>query len=161
MHNKIKQEILCRKILHRVSQCWLYKSNISRQWWWAVCCRVESVSSQLDGGASLSFSLPTGKSFSYFNLQVCNLRALLNFMYAYVFVCVSRSVMSDSLQPHGLWLLCRWDSPSKNSRVGCRSLLYGISLTQGLNLSLLHCKQMLYHLSHQGWHAHHVSLRSG
>ena len=71
-------------------------------------------------------------------------------MYAYVFVCVSRSVMSDSLQPHGLWLLCRWDSPSKNTRVGCRSLLYGISLTQGLNLSLLHCKQMLCHLSHQG-----------
>ena len=28
----------------------------------------------------------------------------------------------------------------------------GIFLTQGLNLSLLHCRQILYHLSHQGSH---------
>ena len=27
----------------------------------------------------------------------------------------------------------------------------GIFLTQGLNLSLLHCRQSLYHLSHQGF----------
>ena len=26
----------------------------------------------------------------------------------------------------------------------------GIFLTQGLNLGLLHCRQMLYHLNHQG-----------
>ena len=26
----------------------------------------------------------------------------------------------------------------------------GIFLTQGLNLGLLHCRQILYHLSHQG-----------
>ena len=30
------------------------------------------------------------------------------------------------------------------------SLLQGIFLTQGLNPDLLHCRQMLYHLSHQG-----------
>ena len=29
--------------------------------------------------------------------------------------------------------------------------LQGIFLTQGLNLSLLHCRQSLYHLSHQGF----------
>ena len=29
-------------------------------------------------------------------------------------------------------------------------LLQGIFLTQGLNLGLLHCRQTLYHLSHQG-----------
>ena len=28
----------------------------------------------------------------------------------------------------------------------------GIFLTQGLNLGLLHCMQILYHLSHQGSH---------
>ena len=33
--------------------------------------------------------------------------------------------------------------------VACHSLLQGIFLTQGLNLGLLHCKQILYHLSHQ------------
>ena len=30
------------------------------------------------------------------------------------------------------------------------SLLQGIFLTQGSNLGLLHCRQILYHLSHQG-----------
>ena len=42
---------------------------------------------------------------------------------------VSRSVVSDSLQPHGLYptrLLCLWDFPGKNTRVGFHSLLQGI-----------------------------------
>ena len=42
------------------------------------------------------------------------------------------------------------DSPGKNTRVGCTSLLQEIFLTQGLNPNLLHCRQILYHLSHQG-----------
>ena len=41
-------------------------------------------------------------------------------------------------------------SQGKNTRVGCHFLLEGASLTQGLNPSLLHCRQTLYHLSHQG-----------
>ena len=39
----------------------------------------------------------------------------------------------------------------KNTGVGSDSLLQGIFLTQELNLSLLHCRQILYHLSHQGY----------
>ena len=65
----------------------------------------------------------------------------------------NHSVMSDSLQLHGLQssrLLCPWNSPGKKPRVGCHSLLQGIFLTQGLNPGLLHCQQILYHLSHQG-----------
>ena len=49
---------------------------------------------------------------------------------------VSHSIVSDSLQPHGLSptrLLYLWNSPGKNTRVGCRSLLQGIFLTQGSN----------------------------
>ena len=42
------------------------------------------------------------------------------------------------------------DSPSKNTGVGCHSLLQGNFPTQGLNWGLLHCRQILYHLSHQG-----------
>ena len=38
-----------------------------------------------------------------------------------------------------------WDSPGKNTGVGCHALLQGIFLTQGLNLSLLHFRQILYH----------------
>ena len=33
--------------------------------------------------------------------------------------------------------------------MGCHSFLQGIFLTQGLNSGLLHCRQILYHLSHQ------------
>ena len=38
----------------------------------------------------------------------------------------------------------------KNTGVGCRSLLQGLFPIQELNLGLLHCRQILYHLSHQG-----------
>ena len=34
--------------------------------------------------------------------------------------------------------------------VGCHALLLGIFPTQGLTLGLLHCRQILYHLSRQG-----------
>ena len=50
--------------------------------------------------------------------------------------CVSRSITSDSLWPHGLGptrLLCPWNSLGKNTGVGCHSLLQGILLTQGSN----------------------------
>ena len=60
-----------------------------------------------------------------------------------------------SLGPHGLQptrLLRPWDSPGKNTGVGCHFLLQEIFLTQGLNPGLPHCRQMLYHLSHQGNH---------
>ena len=39
--------------------------------------------------------------------------------------------------------------PSKNSEVGCLALLQGIFPTQGWNPSLLLCRQIPYHLSHQ------------
>ena len=64
----------------------------------------------------------------------------------------SRSLVFDSLQPHGLdsvRFLCPWDSPGKNTRVGCHSLLQGIFLTQGSYPDLLLCRQILYHLSYQ------------
>ena len=46
--------------------------------------------------------------------------------------------------------LCPWDSPGKNAGVGCHFLLQGIFPTQGSNPGLLHCRQTLYPLSHQG-----------
>ena len=47
-------------------------------------------------------------------------------------------------------LLCSWNYPGKSTGVGSYSLLLGIFLTQGSNLSLLHFRQILNHLSHQG-----------
>ena len=66
---------------------------------------------------------------------------------------LSRSAESGSFQPHGLWptrLLCPWDFPGRSTGVGCHALFQGIFPTQGWNLSFLHCRQTLYHLSHQG-----------
>ena len=60
----------------------------------------------------------------------------------------SRSVVSDSLWPHGLY--SPWNSPGQNSGVRSRSLLKGIFPTQGSNPGLLHCRQILYQLIHQG-----------
>ena len=73
--------------------------------------------------------------------------------YVCVCVCISRSVVSNSLRPYRLWLtrlLCPGDSPGKNTGVDSHSLLQGIFPTQGSNLGLLPCRQILYHLSHQG-----------
>ena len=56
--------------------------------------------------------------------------------------------MSDSLRPHGLY--SSWNSPDQNTGVGSLSLLQGIFPTQGLNPGLLHCRRILYQLSHKG-----------
>ena len=47
-------------------------------------------------------------------------------------------------------LLCPWNSPSKNTAVGCHFLLQGIFPTRGWNPGLLYYRQILYHLGHQG-----------
>ena len=67
----------------------------------------------------------------------------------------SLSVVSDSLQLHGLY--SPWNSPGQNTGVGSLSLFQGIFPTQGSNpglphcrwiqgsnLHLLHCRQILY-----------------
>ena len=43
-----------------------------------------------------------------------------------------------------------WNSLSQNTGVGSLSLLQGIFPTQGSNPGLLHCRQILYQLSHKG-----------
>ena len=50
-------------------------------------------------------------------------------------------------------ILHPWDSPDKNTGEACHAFLQGIFLTQGWNphlLCLLHCRQILYPLSHLG-----------
>ena len=60
----------------------------------------------------------------------------------------SHSVLSYSVRPHGPQ--SPWASPGQNTGVGRLSLLQGIFPTQGWNSGLLHCRWILYHLSHQG-----------
>ena len=67
-------------------------------------------------------------------------------------MCVRCLVMSDSLLPHRLYpsgLLCPWNSLGENTGVGCHFLHQGIFLIQGLNLGLLDCRQICYHLSYR------------
>ena len=42
------------------------------------------------------------------------------------------------------------DSPGKNTEVSCHALLQEIFPTQGSNSGLPNCRQIIYHLSHQG-----------
>ena len=69
-----------------------------------------------------------------------------------------------SLWPHGLY--SPWNSPGQNTAVGSLSLLQGIFSTQGSNPGLLHCRWILYQLSHKGsprileWVAYPFSSRS-
>ena len=71
-------------------------------------------------------------------------------------VCVAQSCLTlcdPGSSVHGIRrgptrLLCPWNSPGKNPGVGCHSLLQRIFPTQAL--CLLHCRWILYRLSHQG-----------
>ena len=81
-----------------------------------------------------------------------------------MYVCESHSVLSDSLQPCGLY--SPWNSPGHNTGVGSLSLLQGIFPTQGSNPGLPHCRWILYQLSYKGsprileWVAYPFSSRS-
>ena len=60
----------------------------------------------------------------------------------------SRSVVSSSLQPHGLYSL--WNSPGQNTGVGSLSVLQWIFPSQWSNWDLMHYRWILYQLSHKG-----------
>ena len=67
--------------------------------------------------------------------------------------CLYCFTMSQFLRPQRLWPakpLCPWDPLGNITWVGCHFLLQGIFPAQGLNPGLLHCRQILYWLSHQG-----------
>jgi len=53
----------------------------------------------------------------------------------------------ESVMPSSHLILCH---PLLLPGVGSHSLLQGIISTQGLNPGLLHCRLILYHVSHQG-----------
>ena len=63
-------------------------------------------------------------------------------------VLYAQSLSSVQLcDPMDCGIFCLWNSPGKNTGVGCHFLLQGIFLTQGSNLNLLrllHCRQILY-----------------
>ena len=59
----------------------------------------------------------------------------------------SRSVVSDSLRPHGLWptrFLCPWDFPGKNTGVGCHFLLHAQRLELVTDLENIEVPRFLH-----------------
>ena len=66
---------------------------------------------------------------------------------------LSPLVVCDPRWPHGLQpirVLCPCDFPGKSTGMSCHARLQGIFPTQGLNPCLLHCRWILYLLSHPG-----------
>ena len=144
---------------------------------WSLCDRTGPI--LVKPALSLGNSFPTlGNEFSFLFLILWHAESFSSFSHLRVHLCFilsfsqsaiywapptakhcwrcsrwSRSVVSDSLRPYGLSptrLLHPWNFPGQSTGVGCHFLLQGIFLTQGLNPGLLHCRQILNWLSHQG-----------
>ena len=84
--------------------------------------------------AQCFYDVETARSRFYPNITVTGTAAFTN---------------NNGLVNPGKWLLCPWNSPGKNIAMGSHSLFQEIFLTLGLNSGLLHCRQILYHLSHK------------
>ena len=84
----------------------------------------------------------SGKSFLFTTgCFVSSLNSTHRYCFIYDNLGKWKSVMSDSLWPHGLQparLSCQWNSIGQNTGVGSHSLFQGIFLTQGSNPGLLH-----------------------
>ena len=66
-----------------------------------------------------------------------------------VLVAQSCPTLCDSMDYSPPGSSVQWNSQGKNISVGCHSLLQAVFLTQGSNPGLLHCIQILYHLSYR------------
>ena len=57
--------------------------------------------------------------------------------------------LCDPMDCSRLGSCVHWDSPGKNTDLGCHFILQGNFPTPGSNLDLPHCRQILYHLSYK------------
>ena len=67
-----------------------------------------------------------------------------------VHMCACAHVFAHTLVTQSCLTLCNPNSPGQNTGVGSHSLLQQIFPTQESNQGLLHCRRILYQLSHQG-----------
>ena len=80
--------------------------------------------------------------------ELCTERQLWWYILCYIYCeSESRSVLSDSLRPHGLY--SPWTSPGQKTGVGSLSLLQRVFLTQESKQGLLCCRRILYQLSYK------------
>ena len=142
---------------NNLSYGWLTHLMILKLFWpdwtWLGSFQLHSMLFPMAVWSSQHSCLPVGLSSNCPHVNLFD-NAPFNLPFC-VCVCVSHSVMSNSLWSHGLQparLLCPWDSPGKHTGVGCHFLLQSIFPTQESNPGLLHHRQILYRLSHQGSH---------
>ena len=153
---KIKQGWIKNKIRNYISlkswqKCWLGRGSYGTTCW----CSGYVAKTKLENNLVCLVGLNI-KILCVLTIQ--SLEKLLNFGAGMckMFTCacmLSHSVVSGSWRPHGLQLpgsSVYGDSPDDNTGVGCQALLQGIFPIQGSNPGLLHGRQILYPLSHQG-----------
>ena len=75
---------------------------------------------------------------------------MINNLYCCCLVTQSCPTLCDSLGCSPPGSSVHADSPGKDTGVGCHALLQGIFPTQGSNQGRLHCRWILYWLSHHG-----------
>ena len=85
--------------------------------------------------SAVATGLGTVSFHSNLKERQCKKKRMFNKFYLFE----SRSVVSDSLWPHGLYN--PWNFPGQNTGVGSHSLLQGIFPTQGSNPGLPHCRR--------------------
>ena len=112
------------------------------------CCQCQlgtNFQTNYDNGCTYHFKRKSLGRYipKYFILSVAMVNGIVSLISLSVFsLLVYRNA---SLQPNGLY--SPWNPPGHNTGVGSLSLLQEIFPTQGSNLGLPHCRQILYQLS--------------
>ena len=79
--------------------------------------------------------------YTHTHTHICMCMCIYIYIYTHMYVYKLSHFSHVYVQAYGLEpsrLLCPWDSPGKNTGVGCPALLQGIFPTQELNLCFLH-----------------------
>ena len=121
--------------------------NRTKDWTQVSTLQADSLPTEPPG----TYTLGQVNYFPWLRLHKAD-HGLVNF-------CCNHWVMSNSFVTLGTMparLLCPWDFPGKNTGVGCHFLLQGVFLTRDWTWvsciagGILHWRQILYKLSHQG-----------
>ena len=120
--------------------CWIFSCDI-----WGVIPQLWIKPRPIASGA---------QSLSHSTTRIVPLYPYVAQQAAYLCMCTktlqSCPILFNPMDCSPLQFLCPWNSPSKSTGVDYRSLFQGSFLTWRPNPGLLHCRQILYHLSHQG-----------
>ena len=87
---------------------------------------------------------------STFLCNVCTFSVIYNILLLLYLVTQSCPNLPNPMDCNPLGSSVHGGSPGKNTGMGCHAILQGIFLTQKLNWSLLHCRQILNQLSYPG-----------